>query len=925
MDVVERSAGQSPQAPAAGAGGASDIQDLILSCNKDGMENLRNGQDKAAFEQFKYAEAILLANQMEGDNTALLAVTCNNLGCYYKKAGKFHGALSYLRRALKIEVELNTDEVTLAGTHLNLCAILSKLEKHAKAVQHALCALELMSKVVTASDTGVMSEDYTVLAIAYHNVGMEREFLGQWDQAATAFQNGFQVAKRLLGENHPLSITLEKNCEAVLKKTKLAKTRPRQQRGAAGEVVLPPVTQGREMRQQPESPQMATRTSVHKEALDWVRSEEMLWASFAQKTLHTDDTMTEREAQALSDAPEAQALRPQPLTTVALRELPEVHSHEIPRAYDMGAFRFEAKSPRQLLKKTQMGQALDSHPEALMDIIEADGDGPSMRSAPNDFRPNRSMKRSTRTSRVVRRTGVFNSTTHRDRVEADLQKKRANDGAPWKSAHVQKLAAERIQRVWRSWYQYCQENSEWVTITWICATMIQSHWRSYHVRRMRMDGHARTIQRHCRGFLVRNVLKNHTAAVTIQRRVVGMITRKRLKGLHSAASDIQRLVRGGLARKHFKEHHQFKTTVAVTIQKHVRVWLAKRVASKMAQEKRERELMLSATLDLQRMYRGWKGRHLAEERRQERERAQREYDAATRLQSALRARRARKRVDELRELRLRDMEKAATFVRKAWLGARTRKKYLQLQREFSSAEDKILTMQRYLRGCMCRLKLWREAVRTEEELWAVVEIQRCWRGYRGRVAWEDRYEQVWRREMSAALLQRNMRGWHARLCVGRMKRKLARAEFERARQRFRAAQKMQALARGVSTRRATDPQRTRARKAATDIQRHARGHALRSRMWKQVVNQRATMITALARGFLVRNRRLRLIATVICIQRAYRRWLRKGPEHREEHYRRKQLRSAAARKVQRHWRQYAEHREIRRIQAASLGPLDATR
>ena len=37
----------------------------VLSCNRDGMEALRKGQSKAAFEQFKYAEAILIANSAE--------------------------------------------------------------------------------------------------------------------------------------------------------------------------------------------------------------------------------------------------------------------------------------------------------------------------------------------------------------------------------------------------------------------------------------------------------------------------------------------------------------------------------------------------------------------------------------------------------------------------------------------------------------------------------------------------------------------------------------------------------------------------------------------------------------------------------------------------------------------------------------------
>merc|ERR1719321_343592 len=196
-----------------------DCQQLVLSCNKEGMDFLRKGQYKQAFEQLKYAEAIVVANHREGENTSLLAVTCNNLGCYYKKVGKLHAALSYLRQALKIEVSLQTDDITVAGTHLNICAILSKLEKHDKAVQHALCALELISNRISSADSSVSPDDYSVLAISYHNVAVEREFLHQWDQAAMAYQQGFQVAKRCLGDQHPLTQTLGKNCDAVLQKS----------------------------------------------------------------------------------------------------------------------------------------------------------------------------------------------------------------------------------------------------------------------------------------------------------------------------------------------------------------------------------------------------------------------------------------------------------------------------------------------------------------------------------------------------------------------------------------------------------------------------------------------------------------------------------------------------------------------------------
>ena len=140
-----------------------------------------------------------------------------------------------------------------------------------------------------------------------------------------------------------------------------------------------------------------------------------------------------------------------------------------------------------------------------------------------------------------------------------------------------------------------------------------------------------------------------------------------------------------------------------------------------------------------------------------------------------------------------------------------------LQREYLSATPEVKTIQRYTRGFLCRLKLWKDAVRSEEELWAASEIQRCWRGYWGRVLYESAYEEQWRREMGAALIQRNVRGFLARQRVRRMRRKMARSIFELARSRFRAAQKIQALARGVSTRKVTNAQRRRGYVAASFV------------------------------------------------------------------------------------------------------------
>jgi tetratricopeptide (TPR) repeat protein len=964
------------------AGDQNALQELILGCNEQGMEMLRAGSHDGAFEQFKYAEAMLLANQ-DPNSISLLAVTCNNLGCYYKKVGKFHGALSYLRRALKMEVELNADQVTVAGTHLNLCATLSKLNKHRKAVQHALCALELMSKRITEAQSDVSSDDYAVLAIAYHHVAMERQYLEQWDQAATCFQTGFQAARRLLGENHPLSITLGTNCEAALKKAKAKKASKTTQRSArlssqcpenADDRASPGLTDPLRGLPTIDSVGRATMaggliedgaaSNVRSEAADWVRSEEALWTSFAKKVLGTTTTMgsvstmvaTPSKSSATTgglgvldliadddgdEDPDADAadrsegkqrktidwmmqsdeevhdpLSALPLTSKLIKQIGNSNP-PMPRACDMGMFGLTSLPRLTILKKTPLGQALEDHPEALMDIIDAEADAKlSVRSAANDFRPNRSMTRSSRTSRMVRRTGVFNSTQHRDRVMKDMAKRLAvKDGQQASSLAAQTLAAERIQTVWRQWSKYCIQNSEWMTITWICATMIQSHWRSYHVRRKRMDKYAVVLQRHFRGCLVRHVLRRHNAVVTIQRRAIGMITREKLRRLHLAATDIQRVTRGGLTRKKFRVHRAWKLGVIIAIQRLLRVWLAKRITAKMMQTAQSQYALVKAVTSMQKYWRGWAGRQKAKNARESYARRRIQHQAALRLQLMFRRHKARGKVENMRGKRLGEMDGAATYIRKVFIGQKVRKAFLNLRTEYKQATVYIVTIQRYMRGCVCRLKMWREAVRVEEEVWAAVFIQCLWRGYCGRVRWENCYETMWRREMQACVIQRNLRGWLARLRSTRAKKRIARAEFERARSRFRAAQRIQSLARGMAERKVVTAKRKRTAHAATQIQRIARGRALRANLWRQIVEHKTIVLQAAARRLLVRNRRYHLIAKVIHIQRMFRYWRNRPSDFRDQRLEKTRQKKANVILIQRTYREFRSRKEIKRIKS----------
>merc|ERR550514_768233 len=138
----------------------------------------------------------------------------------------------------------------------------------------------------------------------------------------------------------------------------------------------------------------------------------------------------------------------------------------------------------------------------------------------------------------------------------------------------------------------------------------------------------------------------------------------------------------------------------------------------------------------------------------------------------------------------------------------------------------------------------------------------------GRLRWESKYEEYWAREVAAAWIQRRVRG------------RIARTEFEMARRRFRAAQRLQAVWRGKILRRAIQVWKAEIILCVTRLQKVFRGHRLRKMLWDEVTTQRATKISSHVRGFLVRNRYFRLIALVIMIQRKLRFHLSRSPKVR---------------------------------------------
>ena len=115
------------------------------------------------------------AQALCASNSEAKAITYNNTACYYRKIGKPKVALSYLQSALQIEKQLDNSE-NIADTHLNICAVLSQLDKHDAALLHGTKAVALIQEMLL-EEVSLSPERLSVLAIAYHNIGVEQEFM----------------------------------------------------------------------------------------------------------------------------------------------------------------------------------------------------------------------------------------------------------------------------------------------------------------------------------------------------------------------------------------------------------------------------------------------------------------------------------------------------------------------------------------------------------------------------------------------------------------------------------------------------------------------------------------------------------------------------------------------------------------------------
>ena len=121
-------------------------------------------------EDYKLCQDLLKKAELFSEgNPRIKAITYNNFACLCRKTNKLRNALNYLEMALALEYQClnDQDEDVTVGLrvsnpceiHLNICAILSQLNKHDLALHHAMKALiliqdELLSLPDTQTNNG---------------------------------------------------------------------------------------------------------------------------------------------------------------------------------------------------------------------------------------------------------------------------------------------------------------------------------------------------------------------------------------------------------------------------------------------------------------------------------------------------------------------------------------------------------------------------------------------------------------------------------------------------------------------------------------------------------------------------------------------------------------------------------------------------
>lgn len=135
---------------------------------------------------------------------------------------------------MALDVESMCKDIDNPGaTHLNMCAVLSKMKRHVSAFRHAKAALESLQDTQQSNRRRTTGE-LSMAAVAYHNMAVQKECMKKYKDAVELYAKASFIAERDLGLHHPTTIAIQNDyykCKMIWRR-KIAyteKIRARQQ------------------------------------------------------------------------------------------------------------------------------------------------------------------------------------------------------------------------------------------------------------------------------------------------------------------------------------------------------------------------------------------------------------------------------------------------------------------------------------------------------------------------------------------------------------------------------------------------------------------------------------------------------------------------------------------------------------------------
>lgn len=182
------------------------MEENVFNNNKQAALLIKNKNYQAAFALLAASLKVLKCTQESTTVQKLKSLLYSNFSVLYKETGRIKEAVLVLHKLIEIEKKINGSKANTVNAYLNLSSIYSQSGDHEMGLKFGLTGLILIQKDFPLPDSLVQN-----LVIAYHNVGVEYEYLNRINDAIECYSKGFDMAKSRLGLMNPLTLSIKQS------------------------------------------------------------------------------------------------------------------------------------------------------------------------------------------------------------------------------------------------------------------------------------------------------------------------------------------------------------------------------------------------------------------------------------------------------------------------------------------------------------------------------------------------------------------------------------------------------------------------------------------------------------------------------------------------------------------------------------------